>query len=215
MKTWPIASSRIHAASIENSWLILCDRTPIYRSSCNFNQKSAPFGNTLYAQTRSFAVVLEHEPRSGLHVFQVARNFSKINSCYNMKMNSSDAPSIIQHAQLSLQMTPHSTTFVPRTATFCAAGISTGGKGALSVFELRNGKIQPIFESSSVRPHGIKCTTMGASSIANKHHLATGDFGGYLSILDIGEGGGQEVYATRAGAQIINAIDGVGGYGSQ
>ena len=129
-------------------------------------------------------------------------------------MNSNDSPSIIEHAQLSLQMTPHSTNFVPRTATFVAAGISTGGKGALSMFELSNGEVNAIFESSSVRPHGIKCSTMGASSIANKHHLAVGDFGGYLSIIEI-ERGGQEVFSSEAGGQIINAVDGVGGGGGK
>ena len=130
-------------------------------------------------------------------------------------MNSTNAPSIIQHAQLALQMTPHSTTFVPRTARFVACGISTGGKGSISVFELSNGEVKTVFESSSVRPHGIKCSTMGASSVATKHHLAVGDFGGYLSILDVGERGGQEVYAAQAGGgQIINAIDGVGGGGT-
>ena len=129
------------------------------------------------------------------------------------QMNTNDCPSIIEHAQLSLQMTPHSTNFVPRTATFVATGISTGGKGALSIFELSNGEVKTTFESSSVRPHGIKCSTMGASSVAN--HLAVGDFGGQLTIVDI-ERGGQEVYSSQAGGgQIINAIDGVGGAGSQ
>ena len=126
-------------------------------------------------------------------------------------MNTNDSPSIIEHAQLSLQMTPHSTNFVPRTATFVATGISTSGKGALSIFELSGGEVKTTFESSSVRPHGIKCSTMGAS----KHHLAVGDFGGQLTIVDI-ERGGKEVYSSQAGGgQIINAIDGVGGAGSQ
>lgn len=126
-------------------------------------------------------------------------------------MDTSSAPSFIEHAQTAVAFTPHDAKFLPSSAKFACAGISAGGKGSLSIYELSEGEIRPTLECSSLRPNGIKCITLGASRIQDRH-LAMGDFGGTLSICDVERKASiYDVKASREG--IVNAIDGIGGQG--
>ena len=65
--------------------------------------------------------------------------------------------------------------------------------------------------SQSEKRHSFKCGTFGAASL-HKRRLATGDFGGWLSVWDL-ERIEAPVYSARAHDVIVNCIDGVGGLG--
>ncbi len=69
-----------------------------------------------------------------------------------------------------------------------------------------------------LRPNGIKCATMGASQLENRH-VAVGDYGGVLSIFDLQSDDDdvrknnkpREIYSIQAHEGIVNCIDGIGG----
>lgn len=127
-------------------------------------------------------------------------------------MNTSDAPQLIEYCSKSLDFTPHDTKFIPGSARIVAAGISPSSKGALRVCELeRDAGAKDLFNDPSFRSQGIKCATFGASRLGEPH-LATGDYGGSLSICDLNKQKDAELFSVKeAHDGMINAIDGIGG----
>lgn len=116
---------------------------------------------------------------------------------------------MIEHIHKSLPFTPYDTRWIPCSARFVVMGMYPRAKGAIQVYELKNGDGQLTAESE--KSHGIKCGTFGASSIEERH-LATGDYAGKLNIWDL-ERLDVPVYSAQAHSSIINAIDGCGGLG--
>ena len=124
----------------------------------------------------------------------------------------------------SIEFTPHDTKWMPSSARFVSCGITPGGKGALSLFELGRGELKTSLDCMSIHDNGIKCATFGASSLEDRN-LAFGDYNGGLCIWDIercassSDGKGKctlsgksmEIFSVEAHNGIINAIDGVGG----
>jgi len=58
-------------------------------------------------------------------------------------------------------------------------------------------------------PHGLKCGSFGASSLAVRH-LATGDLGGQLQTIDL-ERPSQPVLRVQAHKGVVNGLDAFGG----
>lgn len=136
-----------------------------------------------------------------------------------MAMDTADAPQMIEHIRQSVTFTPHDTKWIPCSARFVSCGISPGGKGVLNVYELTNGKLKTRLECKALRPNGIKCLTFGASRLEDRL-VASGDYGGVLSMFDLercGDSNTQkdknaaEVFSVQAHESIINSIDGIGG----
>ncbi|KAI8824388.1 WD40-repeat-containing domain protein [Fimicolochytrium jonesii] len=117
---------------------------------------------------------------------------------------------IITHIQKSLPFTAYDVRWVPSSARFVVLGQHPRGTGALQVYELSGADIKLIKETE--KQDAFKCGTFGASSLQSRH-LATGDFGGRLSLWDL-EKTDTPLYSVKAHEQIINCIDGAGGVGS-
>ena len=66
-------------------------------------------------------------------------------------------------------------------------------------------------KTQSEKRHSFKCGTFRASSL-QKRRLATGDFGGRVSIWDL-ERLEAPTFSAKAHEGIINTIDGCGGLG--
>ena len=149
-------------------------------------------------------------------------------------MNSTNAPHMIEYATKSLDFTPHDTKWISGSARIVCCGISPGSKGAIRIYELEREGTKELLHDNSFRPHGIKCTTFGASP-SGQHHLAMGDYSGSLSICDLERsmsghdtkdknggrhkdknqaGDGGEIFSVQAAHEgLVNAIDGIGGGG--
>jgi len=129
-------------------------------------------------------------------------------------MNSTKAPQIIEHIQKSVAYTAHETRWIPRTARFVSVGVGSSGKGIIQIFELSKGELKTLADCPSVLPHGIKCSTLGASRVEDRQ-LAVGDFTGGLSIFDLetlDQSQSKSLFHNiKAHNGIINSIDGIGG----
>ncbi|KAG5480629.1 hypothetical protein LSCM1_06333 [Leishmania martiniquensis] len=109
---------------------------------------------------------------------------------------------IIQHAKKSLLYTAFDVKWVPQTASFAVVGQYPNNHGALSIYRLHHGDVQPTAE---VRlPHPLKCCTFGQNvsfsssgtgrggsndnniaAASRPNQIATGDFAGCLQIFDL------------------------------
>ncbi|KAH7462475.1 hypothetical protein KRP22_004896 [Phytophthora ramorum] len=122
-------------------------------------------------------------------------------------MDTTDAPQLIEHVNQSVIFTPNDTKWIPGSARFVAMGIHPKATGALTVYGLNQGQLKTL--AVHEKPHGIKCGTFGASALEDRH-LATGDYGGVMSVWDL-ERADVPVYSAQAHKSIVNAIDGCGG----
>jgi WD repeat-containing protein 92 len=122
-------------------------------------------------------------------------------------MDTTDAPQIIEHVHKAVAYTPYDTRWVPFSARFVSMGILPNSKGALNVFQLNNGELEPLLEGKTA--NGIKCGTFSASSVEERF-IATGDHAGKLVVYDL-DHIDKPVFSQQAHASIINAIDGCGG----
>lgn len=95
------------------------------------------------------------------------------------KMDTTDAPQVIEHVNKSLSFTPNDTKWIPCSARFVAMGIYPKATGAITVYGLNQGELKTHMEIE--KKDGIKCGTFGASALEDRH-LATGDYGGVMSI---------------------------------
>ena len=120
------------------------------------------------------------------------------------KMDTTDAPQIIEHIHKQVDFTPYDIKWVPFSARFVAMGIHANAKGAVNVYSLNNGDLELVTEART--SHGIKCGTFGAASI-DERHIATGDHAGKLQVFDL-ENISTPVFSQQAHASIINSIDG-------
>ncbi|CAG9572866.1 conserved hypothetical protein [Leishmania major strain Friedlin] len=129
---------------------------------------------------------------------------------------------IIQHVKKSLLYTAFDVRWVPQTASFAVVGQYPNNHGALSVYQLHHGDVQPTVE---VRlPHPLKCCTFGhnisfsssgsgsggnSSSItaanATMNQIATGDFAGSLQIFDLSRLGSTPPSAPNALSDVTAA----------
>lgn len=123
------------------------------------------------------------------------------------KMDTTDAPQIIEHIHKSINYTPYDTKWVPCSARFLSMGINPNATGALQLYQLNNGDLELIADGKTAS--GIKCGTFGASFVEDRH-VATGDHAGKLVIYDL-EHIDKPVYEQQAHTSIVNAIDGCGG----
>ncbi|CAJ1007642.1 putative WD domain, G-beta repeat [Leishmania naiffi] len=137
---------------------------------------------------------------------------------------------IIQHVKKSLLYTAFDVKWVPQTASFAVVGQYPNNHGALSLYQLHHGDVQPTAE---VRlPHPLKCCTFGhnvsfsssgSAAGAAASQMACGDFAGSLQILDLSRLSSTPASASNALSDvaaasvfhiphahesIINAIDG-------
>lgn len=132
-------------------------------------------------------------------------------------MNSIDAPHMIEYASKSLDFTPHDSKWIAGSARVVCCGISPSSKGAVRICELDRDGTKDLLHDLSFRPHGIKCSTFGASRLGDTH-LAMGDYDGSLSVCDLERGASEddrrtngEMFSVQAHDGIVNAIDGIGG----
>ena len=114
---------------------------------------------------------------------------------------------IIEHQSKSVNFTPFDTKWVPCSAKFVLLGIHPKGTGALQLYELNKGALNLVVEIE--KPHGLKCATFGASALEERN-VATGDFGGNLSIWNL-DSMKEPIFTVKAHDSIINCIDGCGG----
>ncbi|EEY66788.1 WD domain-containing protein, putative [Phytophthora infestans T30-4] len=122
-------------------------------------------------------------------------------------MDTTDAPQLIEHVNHSVNFTPNDTKWIPGSARFVAMGIYPKATGALTIFGLNQGELKT--HAVHEKTHGIKCGTFGSSALEDRH-LATGDYGGVMSVWDL-ERAEVPVYSAQAHKSIVNAIDGCGG----
>ncbi|KAI8925571.1 WD40-repeat-containing domain protein [Entophlyctis helioformis] len=122
-----------------------------------------------------------------------------------------DKCQLVVHASRSLAYTAYDVRWVPSSARFVILGQLPRGTGMLEVCQLSNGTVTKIHETE--KQHAFRCGTFGASSLSSRH-LATGDFGGRLSMWDL-ERTELPLFSTVAHTQLINCIDGCGGTGVQ
>eukprot|EP00742_Colponemidia_sp_Colp-10_P004102 GILJ01004377.1.p1 GENE.GILJ01004377.1~~GILJ01004377.1.p1 ORF type:complete len:356 (-),score=39.31 GILJ01004377.1:30-1097(-) len=121
-------------------------------------------------------------------------------------MDTTAAPQLIEHLNKSLTFTPFDTKWIPNSARFVLMGQHPRATGTIQVYELASGELKLLHEWE--KPHGIKCGTFGATSIAQRQ-LAYGDYNGNLVICDLEHG--QAAFSVQGHGSIINAIDGCGG----
>ncbi|ORZ32314.1 WD repeat-containing protein 92 [Catenaria anguillulae PL171] len=121
---------------------------------------------------------------------------------------SSDKPQIINHSTLSLDFTPHSTAWLPRTARVCVVGESTRGTGQVHVYELHRGGLQLV--SKSETPAAFKCATLGASPLG-RQCMATGDMKGEMAVWDLERMDVPVYRAAKAHEGVVNAVDACAG----
>ena len=99
---------------------------------------------------------------------------------------------------------------MPRT--FCSdrcvtLGLYPKGTGVIRVQELEKGGIKTT--KTIEKKEGFKCGTFGASSLEERY-LATGDFGGMVSIWDL-EAAELPIWSTTGHQGLVNCMDGIGG----
>ncbi|KAI8910989.1 WD40-repeat-containing domain protein, partial [Gorgonomyces haynaldii] len=118
-----------------------------------------------------------------------------------------DKSQIITHSTKGIAYTAYDVRWVPMSPRFVVLGQVPSGRGVLAVYQLVNGSIEQLTQIE--KPHAFKCGTFQASAVSSRY-LATGDFGGRLSMWDLNRLE-QPVFSTLAHEQIINCIDGCGG----
>lgn len=129
-------------------------------------------------------------------------------------MNSTDAPHMIEYATKSLDFTPHDSKWIPGSARIVCSGISPSSTGAIRIYELEKEGTKDVYHNPAFRPHGIKCSTLGACRSGDEC-IATGDYVGNLAICNLErQGKDGEIFSVNAHEGIINAIDGIGGRGT-
>ena len=121
-------------------------------------------------------------------------------------MDTTDAPQIIQHHVLPVQLTPYQTAWIPGTAKFVLGGQTPSAKGILKVIKLNKDKLEE--EYSTLEGEGIKCMSFGASPVEGQH-LAIGDFNGEVRIRDMETN--QVIYKVQGHTKIVNSLDAIGG----
>jgi hypothetical protein len=105
---------------------------------------------------------------------------------------------IITHSTKGLNFTAYDIRWIPVSPRFVVLGQLPRGAGVISVYQLVNGAIE--LQKQVEKPHAFKCGTFAASSLASRH-LASGDFGGRLSMWDLERM--ESVFSTVAHEAII------------
>lgn len=119
-----------------------------------------------------------------------------------------DKPQIIAHVQKPINYTLFDTKWIPCSAKFVVLGNHARGTGAFQVYEVSHGDIKLVHDIEKSK--AFKCGTFGASSLQQRY-MATGDFDGKMQIWNI-ESMELPIYSVKGHKEIINSIDGVGGY---
>lgn len=114
---------------------------------------------------------------------------------------------IIVHASASIAYTAYDIRWIPLSPRFVTTGQLPRGTGVLSVYQLQDAKINLVAQIE--KPHAFKCATLGHAGL-DARRVATGDFGGRLSLWDL-DRIDTPVFSVVAHDQIINCIDGCGG----
>lgn len=122
-------------------------------------------------------------------------------------MYSSDAPSIIEHANTPLAFTPRDIRWLPPAPPrFIAVGTAANGSGQLELFNLNRTGVTSL--ARFTRPAGVQVATFRASP-SMVAHVAVGDVSGRLAILDLNRDAApvfESSGSSHAGG--INAMDG-------
>lgn len=59
-------------------------------------------------------------------------------------MDSSDAPQILEHANVQLNCTPFDCKWIPSSARFCLFGQTPGAKGVFEIYQLERGNLKKM-----------------------------------------------------------------------
>jgi len=116
--------------------------------------------------------------------------------------------SVIPVAELKIDCTVFSLSWIPSSARIVAVGASASGDGILKVYSMNGRTLSETGSASFDRP--LRCGTFDACDLSERIYCL-GDFGGFLSLVDADTL--QTVHATRAHTDLINSISG-GGVGS-
>ncbi|GAB4815228.1 hypothetical protein N2152v2_002274 [Parachlorella kessleri] len=116
-------------------------------------------------------------------------------------------PQLLEHLSKSVPHTVYDAKWVPSSAKVVVLGAQPRGTGSLKVFELDGPELKQL--ATADYPHGLKCGSFGASSLADRH-LATGDLGGQLQVIDL-ERPSQPVLQVQAHKGVVNGLDAFGG----
>ncbi|XP_063708208.1 dynein axonemal assembly factor 10 [Culicoides brevitarsis] len=118
-----------------------------------------------------------------------------------------DKPQVITLIEKSLNYSVFDVKWIPCSAKFVVLGSRPKGTGVIEVYELNDDQADLVKEIE--QKASLRCGTFGATSIRDSH-LATGDFGGKLSVLNLERS--EAIYEVPdAHSDIINCIDGVAG----
>ena len=125
-------------------------------------------------------------------------------------METTDAPQMIEHKNVSLTYTPYETRWVPCSARFVCCGITPKAKGKLEVYELQAGQARGRRRED---PRERVQVWHLWGFVTSERSIATGDYKGGLNIFDLERLDVPTFSIPTAHSQIINGIDGVGGLG--
>ena len=92
-------------------------------------------------------------------------------------MDTTDAPQILEHCNVSLGFTPFDVKWIPSSARFVLFGQSPKARGIFQIYQIEKGKVHKV--SDFDKEFGIKAGTFKASPIAMRD-VATVDYKGKL-----------------------------------
>lgn len=124
-------------------------------------------------------------------------------------MDKLSKPQIIIHREEQVNYQLKDCQWIHDSAKFTAVGGKPNMKGVINIYGLDEKGIQTVQEYE--KPVAIECATFQSSSI-NRRHLAIGNYGGELEIVDL-EHSAKSIYTVKAHQGLIYCIDGIGGLG--
>lgn len=124
-------------------------------------------------------------------------------------MDKLSKPQIIIHREKQVNYQLKDCQWIHDSAKFTAVGGKPNMKGVINIYGLDEKGIQTVQEYE--KPVAIECATFQSSSI-NRRHLAIGNYGGELEIVDL-EHSAKSIYTVKAHQGLIYCIDGIGGLG--
>merc|ERR1711976_8367 len=122
------------------------------------------------------------------------------------KMDTTNAPQIIQHHSQSLSLTPYDVKWIPGTARFCLMGQTPRMEGHLEIYQLGEEKLKSLHTYTYGK--GFKCGNFGACPVGEAK-IAIGEMSGDLIIYDIEAQ--KRIYKVKAHDKMVNFVDGCGG----
>lgn len=124
------------------------------------------------------------------------------------KMETTNAPQIIDHLTKSTNYTPYDVKWIPDSSKFVVCGERPKATGLIEITQLTKGELKVISTIDNNR--GVKSGTFAASPSSHTC-FAFGDLEGKLSILDLEK---EKVFwQVQAHTKVVNSVDGAGAEG--